>query len=189
MKKVFSLLAIIFSFSVHAGGGVYSSNSLGFDIKLAKEFAIQDGAAKLEAVYEGGSRLFGDNYDPTKETFKATVLLLAKTQNNTASVTIAVQPIGLTPGVKTGEDYLKGAKSFMEKGQIKFNFPKPISVVSFGGTEFYQLLTTFDLNNTKSKVESYSRVIEGKVLNFSFTCSNQESCTLVEKTIKSVKFK
>lgn len=188
MKKLFSLLIIVYSFGAHAGG-VYSSDSLGFDITLAEEFAIQDGAAKVKTVYEGGSKLFGDDYDPTKETFKTTVLLLAKTQNNTASVTIAIQPITLTPGVKTGENYLKGAKSFMEKGQVKFNFPKPISKISFGGTEFYQLLTTFDLNNTKSKVESYSKVIKEKVLNFAFTCSNQESCTLIEKTIKSVKFR
>jgi hypothetical protein len=46
IKKLFSFLIILYSFGAHAGG-IYSSDSLGFDITLAEEFVIQDGAVKV----------------------------------------------------------------------------------------------------------------------------------------------
>lgn len=178
--------------------GSYNNDYFGVSLKFPEAWEFQDAAGMNELTNASSEVIAGD--DETKK--KQIELSQAKTLNllmasqypldggqvGPSAMAIA-EKVSLLQGIRTGKDYLKATKKFMEDSQFPYEY-KEFTTETIGGKEMDLMQITMDAGNGSTITQDYySTIIEGYAFNFIFTYLDDTTKAEIDNIKKSVQFK
>nr|WP_154887789.1 hypothetical protein [Paenibacillus xylanexedens] len=178
--------------------GSYTNDYFGVSLKFPEAWEYQDAEGMNQLTSASSEAIAGDDEKKKKQMelsqTKTLNLLMASQypldggQIGPSAMAIA-EKVSLLQGIRTGEDYLKATKKFMEDSNFPYEY-KDFTKETIGGKEMDLMQITTDAGDgSKITQEYYSTIIEGYAFNFIFTYLDEDSKAEIDNIKKSVQFK
>ncbi|MFS0858605.1 MULTISPECIES: hypothetical protein [Paenibacillus] len=178
--------------------GSYNNDYFGVSLKFPEAWEFQDAAGMNELTNASSEVIAGDDETKKKQIelsqAKTLNLLMASqypldgSQVGPSAMAIA-EKVSLLQGIRTGKDYLKATKKFMEDSQFPYEY-KEFTTETIGGKEMDLMQITMDAGNGSTITQDYySTIIEGYAFNFIFTYLDDTTKAEIDNIKKSVQFK
>jgi hypothetical protein len=180
-------------------GTTYTNKFFNNELKIPKGWHVAS-KEQNEAMQKQGQELITKDNQSLKKMIKAseistaTLLTCFKYREDefmdfNPSVMVIVENIQATPGVRSGQDYLKNAHKFLKQLSINYtDIDTEYKKETFGAKEFYRMRTTVELPESKIYQTYYSGIINNFSFNFICTYQSREDQKEMEKMLKSLKF-
>jgi hypothetical protein len=178
--------------------GSYNNDYFGVSLKFPEAWEFQDAEGMNELTNASSEVIAGDDETKKKQIelsqAKTLNLLMASqypldgSQVGPSAMAIA-EKVSLLQGIRTGKDYLKATKKFMEDSQFPYEY-KEFTTETIGGKEMDLMQITMDAGNGSTITQDYySTIIEGYAFNFIFTYLDDTTKAEIDNIKKSVQFK
>ncbi|PQP85101.1 hypothetical protein C0Q44_11615 [Paenibacillus sp. PCH8] len=178
--------------------GSYTNDYFGVSLKFPEAWEFQDAAGMNELTNASSEAIAGDDETKKKQIelsqTKTLNLLMASKypldggQIGPSAMAIA-EKVSLLQGIRTGKDYLKATKKFMEDSQFPYDY-KEMTTETIGGKKMDLMQITMDAGDgTTITQDYYSSIIEGYAFNFIFTYLGDETKAEIDTIKKSVQLK
>ncbi|MEC0108604.1 hypothetical protein P4H27_16720 [Paenibacillus taichungensis] len=178
--------------------GSYNNDYFGVSLKFPEAWEFQDAAGMNELTNASSEVIAGDDETKKKQIelsqAKTLNLLMASqypldgSQVGPSAMAIA-EKVSLLQGIRTGKDYLKATKKFMEDSQFPYEY-KEFTTETIGGKKMDLMQITMDAGNGSTITQDYySTIIEGYAFNFIFTYLDDTTKAEIDNIKKSVQFK
>lgn len=178
--------------------GSYTNDYFGVSLKFPEAWEFQDAEGMNQLTSASSEAIAGDDAVKKKQmelSQTKTLNLLMASQYpldggkvGPSAMAIA-EKVSLLQGIRTGEDYLKATKKFMEDSNFPYTY-KDFTTETIGGKEMDLMQITTDAGDgTTITQDYYSTIIEGYAFNFIFTYVDEKSKSEIDSIKKSVQFK
>ncbi|WP_145413695.1 hypothetical protein [Paenibacillus xylanexedens] len=178
--------------------GSYTNDYFGVSLKFPEAWEYQDAEGMNQLTSASSEAIAGDDETKKKQMelsqTKTLNLLMASQypldggQVGPSAMAIA-EKVSLLQGIRTGEDYLKATKKFMEDSNFPYEY-KDFTKETIGGKEMDLMQITMDAGDGSTITqEYYSTIIEGYAFNFIFTYLDEKTKSEIDNIKKSVQFK
>lgn len=178
--------------------GSYTNDYFGVSLKFPETWEYQDAEGMNELTNASSEAIAGDDETKKKQLelsqTKTLNLLMASQypldggQLGPSAMAIA-EKVSLLQGVRTGEDYLKATKKFMEDSNFPYDY-QDFTKETIGGKEMDLMEVKIDAGDGSTITQEYmSTIINGYAFNFIFTYVDDASKSEIEKIKKSIQFK
>ncbi|CAI6076886.1 hypothetical protein PAECIP112173_02451 [Paenibacillus sp. JJ-100] len=178
--------------------GSYTNDYFGVSLKFPETWEYQDAEGMNELTNASSEAIAGDDETKKKQLelsqTKTLNLLMASQypldggQLGPSAMAIA-EKVSLLQGVRTGKDYLKATKKFMEDSNFPYDY-QDFTKETIGGKEMDLMEVKIDAGDGSTITQEYmSTIINGYAFNFIFTYVDDASKSEIEKIKKSIQFK
>ena len=178
--------------------GSYTNDYFGVSLKFPETWEYQDAEGMNELTNASSEAIAGDDETKKKQLelsqTKTLNLLMASQypldggQLGPSAMAIA-EKVSLLQGVRTGEDYLKATKKFMEDSNFPYDY-QDFTKETIGGKEMDLMEVKIDAGDGSTITQEYmSTINNGYAFNFIFTYVDDASKSEIEKIKKSIQFK
>ena len=178
--------------------GSYTNDYFGVSLQFPEAWEYQDADGMNQLTSASSEAIAGDDETKKKQMelsqTKTLNLLMASQypldggQLGPSAMAIA-EKVSLLQGIRTGEDYLKATKKFMEDSNFPYEY-KDFTTETIGGKEMDLMQITMNAADGSTVTqEYYSTIIEGYAFNFIFTYLDEQTKSEIDNIKKSVQFK
>ena len=174
----------------------YINEYFNFQITLPETWDIQE-QETLNAMTKTGAEMIAGNNKNLQSAVRAaelqTVNLFAVFKfpagspvDSNPNLICVAERLNLTPGIKTGKDYLFHVKKFITAGNVEISFPKEVYSIDLSGEKFHILEAEMDLGVAKIQQMYCSTVLKDYALGMVLTYTNDSEKAELMKILDTV---
>ncbi|MEM6805691.1 MAG: hypothetical protein AAF696_30110 [Bacteroidota bacterium] len=176
--------------------GVYTNTFFGMKLSFNPEWFVSS-QDQLKQIEEVGTEMAAGEDESLSAVIKASqvntaqLLGISKYEWGAAvefnpSLMLVAENTKLSPGIKTGKDYLFHAKRLLKVSQIEYYFEKEVYEKQIGNSLFYVLEAKFDYLGMTIIQEYISTVSKGFSLSFIVSYVSEKDRKELEKFIDNI---
>lgn len=178
---------------------IYTNDYFRLTVNLPDNWDVQS-QEQMEKMANIGKELVAGDDQKMKAVLKASEInnanLLAAFQYEIGTAVdynpnfmIVAENIRLSPGIKTGSDYLYHSRKIMKQSQAQFDYiSESFESELIGGIEFYKMDAILNFMGLEIKQRYYSTVLREFSLNVIISFMNEDQERVLLESINSMKF-
>jgi len=178
---------------------IYLNTFFDFSMNIPSGWVIQDKEQADELMQMGKDMIAGDDKKmkavlDASYIKTANLLTVFQYELNTPeiifnpSLAIVAENIKLTPGIKTGADYLTHGRKFMEQTQMYDYISEEFEKETINGVDFYILEAIIEFGEIEILQKYYVTILNNFALSFIVTSGDEEQQDILMKSMRSIKF-